>query len=319
MRVRRMPGRAHGLAALAIAVAAAGFLSVRSTPAPIELAITVDDLTRPHLEGVVESPEHVIDHLLDAFARNRLPPVTGFLNGATSDGRAEERAALARWIAAGNLLGNHTYSHLDLARVDVPTFLADIDRNEDELLRVAGPPLPGRDWRVFRFPFLQEGATLAARETVRAHLRERGYRIAQVTVDFEDWQWFPAWARCARGGSEPTLEVLRALYRESARKELLAADALARELFGRPIRHILLLHAGAFTAGMIDDLVEQYEALGVRFIPLDDALADPVYQLDPSVARSWGSPFLAQVEASRGVPARAAPWPPHGELAALCR
>jgi peptidoglycan/xylan/chitin deacetylase (PgdA/CDA1 family) len=245
--------------------------------------------------------------------------VTGFLNGASVERHPEDEAALARWLAAGNRLGNHTYAHSDLGRVDLASFLADIDRNEAWLEKFAGATAGGRDWRVFRYPFLQEGATASAREAVRAHLFARGYRIAQVTVDFEDWEWFPVFARCAESGAKRDLEALRADYREAARTELLDADARARELFGRPIRQILLLHAGAFTAEMIDELLAEYEALGVRFISLDAALEDSVYRIDPRFSASWGATFLAQVELGRGETTPATQWPPRGEIAALCR
>ena len=315
------------VASIAVVVAAGGFLAVNATPVPsprrdmppIELAITVDDLTRPPFEPAQESAELVIGRLVAAFSRHHVPPVTGFLNGWSVERHPEDEAAVANWLAAGNRLGNHTYAHSDLGRVNIPSFLADIDRNEAVLLKLAGAPERERDWRVFRYPFLQEGATESAREAVRAHLLARGYRIAQVTVDFEDWEWFPVYARCAGAGSERDVDALRADYREAARVALLAADARARELFGRPIRQILLLHAGAFTAEMIEDLLAQYEALGVRFISLDAALEDSVYRIDPRYAASWGAPFLTQIELGRGAAASQASWPPHGEIAALCK
>ena len=82
---------------------------------------------------------------------------------------------------------------------------------------------------------------------------------------------------------------------------------------------MLLLHAGNFTAEMIEDLLDEYEAMGVRFIPLDDALHDSVYQLDPRFAKRWGSPFLVQVEAALQGDQPKGTWPPYPELAALCR
>jgi len=314
------------LALLAVAVAAGGFLAVSAVRVPdpprdgrpIELAITVDDLTRPAFEPAQQPAGIVIDRLIAAFSRHHLPPVTGFLNGNTIERHPVDEPAVERWLAAGHRLGSHTYSHLDLARVDVAAYLADIERNESWLAKLAGAPVPGRDWRVFRYPFLQEGATQSAREAVRARLFARGYRIAEVTVDFEDWQWAPSYARCRGEGSEREVGALRRLYLAAARKELLAADALARQLFGRPIRQILLLHAGAFTAEMMDDLLREYDALGVRFVSLDDALEDPAYRVDPRVASSWGNSFLSQVELARGVARPAAPWPPHAEVAALC-
>jgi peptidoglycan/xylan/chitin deacetylase (PgdA/CDA1 family) len=321
--MRRVP---QLLASLAVAVAAGGFLAVGAAHVPelprdgqpIELAITVDDLTRPVFEPAYQPAELVLDRLVAAFSRHHLPPVTGFLNGVTVERHPEDEAGVRHWLDAGNLLGNHTYSHPDLARVDVAAYLADIDRNENWLAKLAGAPVLGRDWRVFRYPFLQEGATESAREEVRAHLFARGYRIAEVTVDFEDWQWFPSYARCRASGSEREIDTLRTLYREAARKELLASDKLARQTFGRPIRQVLLLHAGAFTAEMIEDLLQEYEALGVRFVSLATALEDSAYHLDPRVTRSWGSSYLSQLELSRGVELPAAPWPPHAEVAALC-
>lgn len=310
--------------ALAVLIAAGGWLGVRATRVtpltrePIEVAITVDDLTRPPFDPPLAPPEQVLARLVEAFARHRLPPITGFVNGATVEGRPAERAALEAWLRSGNRLGNHTFAHADLAKVGPEAFVADVERNEPLLAALAGPAAAASDWRVLRFPFLQEGATVEAREAVREALFARGYRIAEVTVDFEDWRWSPAFARCAGAADARGLDELRALYRAAARHALLRADVRARKLFGRRIRQIVLIHAEAFTAEMIEPLLQEYEALGVRFVPLGAALEDPAYQVDPRVARSWGSPFLVQVElARRGAVPLAEP-PEHAALAQVC-
>lgn len=311
---------AAAVLALAPLVAAARPPAQRAKPGQIEVAITVDDLTRPPFEAPTQPPDDVLDRMVAAFARHHLPPVTGFLNGDTIVKHPEDRPGVVRWLLAGNLLGNHTYSHLDLAKVGVRAFLSDVDRDARVLERLMGPPREGADWRVFRYPFLQEGATVAQREAVRTALFARGYRIAEVTIDFEDWAWFPAFARCTALGSREGIERLRALYREAGRRELVAADRLARRLFDRPIRQILLLHAGAFTSEMLDDLIDEYESAGVRFVSLADALEDSAYHLDPRVARSWGSPFLYQLElALRWQPPPDASQPDRGEVDGLCR
>ena len=311
----------------AVAVAAAGLLGVRAVrqpgadepDAPIEVAITVDDLSRPAFQGDDEPAAPVIEKLVTAFAAHHLPPVTGFLNGLQLRQHPADRAAVERWLAAGNLLGNHTYSHLDLARVSLPEFYADLERNEPLLNRLQGVPRPGRDWRVFRFPYLQEGASQETREEVRQHLFAKGYRIAEVTVDFEDWQWFGTFERCAATHDERAVSALRARYRRAARDSLLEADRLSRNLFGRRIRQVLLLHAGTFSAEMIEDLLDEYEGMGVRFVSLDDALQDSAYHLDPRFARNWGSPFLYQVQSALHGDDPNAKWPPYPEFASLCR
>src|SRR5512147_2069979 len=105
----------------AVVVAGAGLLGVRAVrkPAadepttPIEVAITVDDLSRPAFQPDDERAGRIVEKLVGAFAAHHLPPVTGFLNGLRLREHPEDRAALERWVAAGNLLGNHTYSHVD--------------------------------------------------------------------------------------------------------------------------------------------------------------------------------------------------------------
>ena len=307
------------LALVCVAAAAARHPPATAKRPRIEVAVTVDDLTRPPFEAPLEPPDDVLDRMVAAFARHHLPPVTGFLNGVTLAKHPEDRAGVVRWLLAGNLLGNHTYSHLDLARVSVRAFMSDVDRDARVLRQLMGPPRLHADWRVFRYPFLQEGATVAAREAVRTELFARGYRIAEVTIDFEDWAWFPAFARCSAMGSDSGVARLRVLFRQAARRELVAADAQARKLFHRPVRQILLLHAGAFTAEMIEDLLDEYEAAGVRFVSLDAALEDSAYHLDPGIARSWGSPFLYQLQLAWHRPLPDDASDPRGEVDALCR
>jgi peptidoglycan-N-acetylglucosamine deacetylase len=309
-----------------VVAAGAGFLGVRAaqvetpTPSsePIEVAITVDDLPRIVVPGDTRSADEVLRRMVATFARHHLPPVTGFVNGIRLEERPQDRRSLERWVGAGNLLGNHTYSHLDLARVSLPTFFADVRRDEPLLESLQGPPAAGRDWRVFRYPFLQEGTSQTTREALRAYLFARGYRIAEVTVDFEDWQWFPIFARCAGRHDERGVDKLRVRYRRAARDSLLESDRLARTLFGRRIRQILLLHAGEFSAEMLEDLLDEYEAMGVRFVSLDDALQDSAYHLDPRFERSWGSPFLNQVQAALSGHEPDSKWPPYPEFALLC-
>ena len=310
---------------LVIVSAGAGFLGVRAVQAdrpaasedPIEVAITVDDLPRMAIPNS-GSADVVLHRLVTAFQRHHLPPVTGFVNGKRLEEHPEDRKALAYWLAAGNQLGNHTYSHPDLAKTSLPEFYSDIRRNEAVLESLEGPPRAGHDWRVFRYPFLQEGASQATREAMRSWLFSQGYRIAEVTVDFEDWQWFPIFHRCSVEADDRDVEKLRARYRRAARDTLLDSDRQARTLFGRRIRQVLLLHAGEFTADMIEDLLDEYEAMGVRFVSLDEAMQDNVYHIDPRFARNWGSPFLYQVRTALRGEDPNAKWPPYPELASYC-
>jgi peptidoglycan-N-acetylglucosamine deacetylase len=223
---------------------------------PIEVAITVDDLPRhgPDLPGRSRVDLH--QKLLEAFAKYRTPPVHGFINASGLEGHAEDEKALVQWLAAGHRLGNHTYSHIDGAKASLADYLADVDKNEAALLRLAGgQPAQTRAWKVFRYPYLREGKDLDSHTAIRKGLVERGYRLAGVTIDFYDWAYNQAYVRCLEQKRDDAVPGLKESFLDQASAELVWADGAARELAGRPIKHILLLHVGHFTGEMMDELL----------------------------------------------------------------
>jgi peptidoglycan/xylan/chitin deacetylase (PgdA/CDA1 family) len=259
---------------------------------PIEVAVTVDDLPLmgPAMPGVTRA--EVADHLLDAFRRHRLPPVYGFVNGKKLGDDPAYEDILRRWLLAGNPLANHTFSHPDLNDTPLPDYLADIERGEAILRKLQGDaPV----WKLFRYPFLHEGDTEEKRRAVRAHLREHGYTVAEVSIDADDWAFGPPLVRCAERGEKALVDGLHRDFVTAHVEELHRAREIGRLLVGREIKHVLLLHVGAADADAIDDLLSAYEREGVRWIDLPAALADPFYALDPGPPVRYGAsfPYLA--------------------------
>jgi peptidoglycan/xylan/chitin deacetylase (PgdA/CDA1 family) len=288
------------------------------TPARIDVAITVDDL--PEHGPLVPGQSRLAIHqaFLAAFHAHHVPPVYGFVVGAGLEKHPEDRAALDAWVAAGNLLGNHTRTHPDLKATSVDAYLADADANEPllaELSHGAGD----RTWKVFRYPYLQEGTDLASRMRIREHLVGRGYRLAEVTIDFYDWAYNEPYARCLDKRDERAIAALKRSYLEDASALLHWSDDAARALVGRPIAHVLLLHIGVFDALVLGDLLALYEKEGVRFISLDEAMADPIYADEPRAPKGWEGTLLSQVQEARGVTSPVEPPLPEGLLDALCR
>jgi peptidoglycan/xylan/chitin deacetylase (PgdA/CDA1 family) len=280
---------------------------------PFQLAVTVDDLPRhgPDIPGLSRLQIH--QKMLAAFARHRLPPVYGFVNAGKAQD-AGDRAALQAWLDAGHKLGSHTWSHPDQRRLSVEEYTRDVDRNEPLLREL----VPDESWKVFRFPFLEQGVTLGARRAIRRHLDARGYRIAEVTIDFYDWAYNPPHARCLQTRDDAAIEALRKSYLAWARATAEWAIAAGKSLHKRPIPHVVLLHVGAFGAEMMDELLSLYEKLGAQFVTLDLPLADPAYQGESKVAPSRGYTWLEQQIEDRGAPHP--PWIPlpAALLSALC-
>ena len=115
------------------------------------------------------------------------------MNAQKLEGSSDGADALKLWVSSGQHVGNHTYSHVDLNKSTPELFLSNVRANEPELELLDRPG----SWHWFRYPYLREGDTLEKRRVVRTQLRERGYRIAQVTLDFEDYLWNSPYARCA--------------------------------------------------------------------------------------------------------------------------
>ncbi len=80
---------------------------------------------------------------------------------------------------------------------------------------------------------------------------------------------------------------------------------------------MLLLHVGAFTARMLPQLLDFYEAAGARFVPLATAEADPFYAGDTRhVAK--GPPASLDAAAAREGKMIPATTPSPLDLSALC-
>jgi cellulose synthase/poly-beta-1,6-N-acetylglucosamine synthase-like glycosyltransferase/peptidoglycan/xylan/chitin deacetylase (PgdA/CDA1 family) len=261
----------------------------------VDLAVTVDDLPThgPLPAGLTR--EAVADLFIAVLKKHRVPGVVGFVNAGQIEVVPAYTGILQRWVEAGYLLGNHTLNHTDIDRSPAQDFLVDVDRN-DRILATYG----GADARLFRYPYLHEGNTLAKRRAIRVALRDRGYEVAQVTVDFYDWAWNAPYAACVAGGNLAAVEVLKRTFLGAAVDALSWADSTALTLVRRPVKQILLLHLGAFDALMLDELLTAYELRGVRFIPVQEAIADAVYGIDPDVP--WGDQrnFLGQLLQATG-------------------
>ncbi len=305
--------RRWGVAALALVLSTAlGSGAIAGT----ELALTVDDLPTHGALPAGATRRAIADQMIQALKRHAAPGVYGFTNGGQLPGDPALEEILRAWRHAGFVLGNHTYSHLDLTRARAADYVVDIERNEELLARLS----PAGASKYFRYPYLHEGDTREKRKAIREWLTARGYTIAQVTVSLEDeWAWNDVYARCVAINDQDAIARMKRLFLESATSRLAAFEELSRRLFGRSIRHILMVHMGAFDALMLDDLLTAYRAAGTRFISLQEATQDPAYRLVPRLVQAGGATFLVQVARDRRVPLPDALTRPREEVARLCR
>jgi peptidoglycan-N-acetylglucosamine deacetylase len=280
-----------------------------------EVAITFDDLPAhgPLPAGVTR--EEVTRKILAAFKEAKVPEVYGFINAAKLQAHPEDIKVLRLWREAGEPLANHTYDHMSLNRNPLAAFEENVAKDEATLQELMGR----NDWHWFRYPYLDEGDTLEKRRAARAYLKEHHYRIAQVSLDFEDYAWNLPYARCSEKKDEKAMAWLKESYLNTATEYMKLGQQLSQQLFSRDIKHILLMHVGAFDAEMLPQLLAQMKQQGFKFITLKEAESDPVYEIDPDIVRKEGSPILEQI-----MDAKHLPLPPHAEkpmkeLQEVCR
>ncbi|HEX6833534.1 MAG TPA: polysaccharide deacetylase family protein, partial [Rudaea sp.] len=279
-------------------VAALGLLLLWSAQGRAEsLAITFDDLP---LNGDLPPGLTRAQIATDAVAilrRRHLPPSYGFVNAQKLEGSDDGAQALRIWVAGGQRVGNHGYAHLDLHK-NTPELFIDQVRQDEPALELLDPH---GTWRWFRYPFLREGDTLDKRHAVRAALRDRNYRIAQVTLDYEDYLWNSAYAHCVAANDARTIAWLRESYLDIAHQYIAADRAMAQLVFGHPINHVLLLHLGAFSKTILPDLLDLLRREGFTFVPLEQAQSDPAYATDPDAPSKYGGTLIEQWMDARGL------------------
>lgn len=257
-----------------------------------EVALTFDDLP---VNGALPPGVTKVQMTRDVVAilrKHHLPPAYGFVNAGRLEGDPDGAAALKLWVASGQKVGSHTYLHIDLNANPVEAFEKEINLNEPAL-ELLEPDAAA--WHWFRYPYLREGDTLEKRNAVRAYLKVRGYQTAQVTLDYEDYLWNTAYAHCAAKGDQEAIAWLHTSYLQFASEYLDKDREMATLVAGRPIRHVLLLHLGAFSKVILPDLLDLLKQKGFKIVPLERAQQDSIYQLDPAQVSQWGGSLLDQL------------------------
>ena len=252
----------------------------------IEVALTFDDL--PGIDATV------ITHILKTLGKHDLKEIYGFVNGHALQFNPAYIEILHEWIAAGNFLANHTFSHLNITQVTPEVFINDIKRNETLLTSLAASPN-----KYFRYPFLEEGENHEKRDLIRQLLLAQNYQIVPVTITIEEYRWNTTFTDCLLNNDVAGLHLLKSNLVKHALDMLDIASEYAQLLFGRNVKHILLLHQTMFNAYILDDILAAYKNAGVRFVTLPNALSEDFYKVDPGVLGVEYFGFLGQLQAAR--------------------
>ncbi len=254
-----------------------------------EMAVTIDDLP------VVKQGRYdragqtaIMESVMDALKKHRVT-ATGFVVGNKVTA-PWQRDLLLRFRDAGHGLGNHTFSHPDLNQTGAGEFVADIDNCDRVLGNLAGPG------RYFRYPMLHRGQDPDKRETVSGWLKDQGYTVVPVTIDNDDYLFDTRYEATLDAGdvaasSEIGREYLGHMLRQVDHFRTMTESKVERE-----IPHILLIHMNRINGDYLDELLTHLENAGWRFVSLEEALADSVYERPDTYTGPKGVSWLERIE-----------------------
>jgi peptidoglycan/xylan/chitin deacetylase (PgdA/CDA1 family) len=273
--------------------AAPGAHDPQVQPAPRRtMAVTIDDLPFVHRgDAYLPGAQRGTDAILAALKKHGAPAV-GFVNEVQLDGggpgeRAARTALLQRWVDAGHVLGNHTFSHPDANGLSVEAYLAEVDKGEVVTKRLMQARRPYTLY--FRHPMTHTGDTADKKAGIAQGLATRGYTIAPHTIENSDYLFDAAYevatpeARARLADAYLTFTIEATDF----------AEKKARELFGRDdVPQTLLIHTRTINADHLDALLDRLAARGYRFITLDEAMRDRAYATPDAYVGKTGPTWL---------------------------
>src|SRR3990167_687447 len=221
------------------------------------IAMTIDDLP-----FVGEEADFHLNLIIDCIQKNNIP-VTGFVIGERVGPKTWSVLERFRDIAKG--LGNHTFTHPNLNKLSTAAYIDEIARTEAKLYPLLTYP------KYFRYPYLAMGSG-EKKEAILNYLVAHHYQIAPVTIDSKDFKFNQQLLAVPELMRRALFKELAPVYLDYLFIQTLDAEKTNRVNHVENRSQILLIHANLLNAYMLCDIIKLYQALGYRFVSLEEAL-----------------------------------------------
>jgi hypothetical protein len=280
-----------------------------------DVAVTVDDLPSHGAKPADITRADIARSHIETFKAHGVPEAWGFVNAVALVNDPGSDAALDVWRKAGYPLGNHAYTHMGLSQAaSLEAWEEDVRKNEPVLDKY----MAGRDWHVLRYPFLDAGGKGARHDAALAWLKGRGYRVADVTLGFDDWAYTDTYARCVAKGDQAAIDGMKASYYRRVDQQLARTKAMSQRVYGRMLPQVLLTHMGAWSAATLPEVMKRLDAAGAHYVTLDQVQADAAYRI--ASPRAGDGAMIERRAQDAGIDLAGLPAvEPVGDLEKLCR
>lgn len=277
------------------------YFSVNAQKTQRFIAVTVDDLPVVSTRTDLKNRQEITRKLLANITKAKVPAI-GFVNENklyTKDKRDEAQVDLLRsWLNANLELGNHTFSHVNIANVSLEKYKEEILKGEiitKELLQTKGMKM-----RYFRHPYLWTGLSLEIKNDLGAFLSEHNYTIAPVTIDNSDWIFARAYDNAFDKNDKKLMAQIGTAYAPYLNAKMDYWERQSVKLFGREIKQILLLHANFINSDYFDDIAKMLKKRNYQFVTLENALTDEAYKLPDTFVKRNGISWLHRWALDKG-------------------
>jgi len=187
---------------------------------------------------------------------------------------------LDSWNSNGHKIANHTFNHLNFNadKNDAVLFEIELNKTHEIISKLSNSV------KLFRFPYLKEGAKKLKVDSLRNILSTHGYRNGYVTIDASDWYINQRLIkRINEVGFENTdIEKFKKFYKQHLVDKANYYESLSYELNDRHISHTLLLHHNLTSALFLGDLIKEFKKMRWNVIDAEEAYKDNIFTKQPN-------------------------------------
>ncbi|OGT48848.1 MAG: polysaccharide deacetylase [Gammaproteobacteria bacterium RIFCSPHIGHO2_12_FULL_41_15] len=238
-----------------------------------EVALTIDDLPFVGSAGKdaakLRRENERFQRILEVLTKYQVPAIGFVVANSIESGQWEW---LEKFKAAGNSLGNHSYSHRSLSRMSTEAYIEDIAKADEKLAAIMSTP------KFFRYPFLSDGSGTTKYSAVRDYLSAQHYMVAPVTIDSKDFQFNASLLNIPWRSRAANLDSFKSRYLNYIWNKTVKAEREAEKKEHRSIKHILLIHMNYLNSYFLENIIQLFQSHGYRFITLEEAMKDPYYK-----------------------------------------
>jgi peptidoglycan/xylan/chitin deacetylase (PgdA/CDA1 family) len=266
------------------------------------MALTFDDVPKAHGSDDIEGLRKTTDSILRVLRAHRAPAVAFVNEDQLYVGYhlvPERVDELRKWVIAGVVLGNHTYSHIDINTVPLQQYENDVIKGEKTYTRLMRGHSTEK-W--FRHPFTHTGPTAEIRSALNKFLATRGYRVAPFTIENSDYVFSAAYEKARQAGDEAQAARVRDEYLAYSGTMIDWFESLAKDDFGRDVPQILLIHSNTLHTDALDALLTNIEKRGYRFVTLTEAMKDAAYASPDDYVGKFGPSWLHRWRVAKQLP-----------------